>query len=354
MIRVLVVDDSPTLRTVIQNILEVDPEMKVVGKAKNGKEAVMLCQTLNPDVITMDIRMPEMNGYQAIRHIMAESPRPIVVLTSTQSDRELGITFKAVEHGALMVLGKPISQSGVYADADHLRAQVKAMARVKVVRRRGPLKGKIPAKPQKKSSPISTSGTIKIIAIGASTGGPPALQAILSQLPDKLSVPVVVVQHISAGFVTGLARWLNDTVDLRVRVADESLLLQPGHVYVAPDDHHLIVAPGRLARPQRSPLTDGHRPSVTVLFDSVARHFGSTAVGVLLTGMGADGARGLKTLRDAGGHTIVQDEVTSIVFGMPNEAIKLGAAREVVPLGDIAKRLTSLIKNEELRVKSET
>jgi len=344
-IRVLVVDDSPTLRTVIQRVLEVDPEMEVVGQARNGREAVMLCHKLNPDVVTMDIRMPVMDGYEAIQTIMAETPRPIVVVTSTKSDRELGISFKAVEHGALMVLGKPKSQSGVYRDVDQLRGQVKAMAGVKVVRRRRYPKRKKPAETQKKSNPKSTIETIEIIAIGASTGGPPALQAILGQLPENLPVPVVVVQHISAGFVTGLARWLNETVDLRVRVADESLLMQPGQVYIAPDAQHLVVASGRRVWFKQSPLTDGHRPSVTVLFESVARHFGSNAVGVLLTGMGADGARGLKTIRDAGGHTIAQDEATSIVFGMPNEAIKLGAAKEVVALGDIAERLTFLIKN---------
>ena len=353
MIRVLVVDDSPTLRTIITRVLEDDREMKVVGQAKNGKEAVMLCHKLDPDVVTMDIRMPVMDGYQAIQHIMTESPRPIVVLTSTKSDRELGISFKAVEHGALMVLGKPKSQSGVYIDVDQLSSQVKAMAGVKVVRRRRSVEKKKPGGSQKKSDSKSTTGMIEIIAIGASTGGPPALQAILGQLPDTLPVPVAVVQHISAGFVAGLARWLNETIDLQVRVAEDGLLMQPGQVYIAPDDQHLVVGPGRRVWLNDSPVTDGHRPSVTVLFESAARHFGSTAVGVLLTGMGADGARGLKTLRDAGGHAMVQDEATSIIFGMPNEAIKLGAAKEVVALGDIAERLTSLIRNEGLRMKSD-
>jgi two-component system, chemotaxis family, protein-glutamate methylesterase/glutaminase len=353
MIRVLIVDDSPTLRTVIQSVLEADPEMEIVGQARNGREAVMLCHKLNPDVVTMDIRMPVMDGYEAIQAIMSETPRPIVVVTSTKSDRELGITFKAVEHGALMVLGKPKSQSGVYKDVDQFRSQVKAMAEVKVVRRRRYPKRKKPAVSQKKSNSKLPGGAIKIIAIGASTGGPPALQSILRRLPGNLPVPVVVVQHISAGFVSGLARWLDDTVDLRVSVAGESLLMQPGQVYIAPDDQHLVVAAGSRVWLKQSPLTDGHRPSVTVLFESVARYFGSTAVGVLLTGMGADGARGLKALRDAGGYTIAQDEATSIIFGMPGEAVKLGAAKEVVALGDIAERLTVLINNEELRVKSE-
>ncbi len=363
MIRVLVVDDSPTLRRLIRSVLESDRELQVVGEACNGEEAIVLCHKLEPDIITMDIQMPKMNGYQAIRHIMAESARPIVVLTSTQSDIQLGISFKALEVGALMVLGKPHGMPGEDPEADQLIAQVKAMAEVKVVRRRWWLLdessssrpgkpalsgagGSAAARKNKSGAPVSrpATGPVRIIAVGASTGGPPAMQIIFGQLPAELPVPVVVVQHISQGFVGGLARWLDETLPLKVKVAENGEHLRPGTVYIAPDDRHLLVTPGDLVRLRALPAVDGHRPSVTALFESVAHHYGPTAVGVLLTGMGSDGARGLKALHDAGGRTIAQDKATCVVFGMPQQGIALGVAQEVLSLGKIGVRLMELVR----------
>jgi two-component system chemotaxis response regulator CheB len=341
MIRVLIADDSLILRQLIWSILESDPDLRVVGQARNGEEAVALCHKLEPDIVTMDIRMPKMNGFQAIRRIMAESPRPIVVLTSTESDLELGISSKALEAGALMVMGKPHGLPGEDPKADHLIAQVKAMAGVKVVTRRWWLEEKTPALQHTEPALRPSPGPVRLIAIGASTGGPPALQAILSQLPADL--PVVVVQHISLGFVQGLARWLNETTPLRVRVAENGKILQPGTVYLAPDDRHLLVTAGGQARLKASPPVGGHRPSATVLFQSVAQSYGSAAVGVLLTGMGKDGAQGLRALRDAGAHTIAQDEATCVIFGMPKEAITLGAVEEVLSLEQIGARLGALM-----------
>jgi two-component system chemotaxis response regulator CheB len=341
MIRVLVVDDSPTLRQLIRSILESDPELQVVGQACNGEEAIALCHRLEPDIITTDICMPKMDGFQATRHIMAKSPRPILVLTSTKSDLELGISSKALEAGALMVVGKPHGLPGEDPKADQLIAQVKAMAGVKVVTRRWRLEKKKPAPLRREPALTPSPGPVRLIAIGASTGGPPALQAILSQLPADL--PVAVVQHISPGFVQGLARWLNETTPLRVKVAENGEILQPGTVYLAPDDRHLLVTAGGQARLRASPLVGGHRPSATVLFQSVAQNYGSAAVGVLLTGMGKDGAQGFKALHEAGAHTIAQDEATCVVFGMPKEAIALGAVEEVLPLEQIGARLGALM-----------
>jgi two-component system chemotaxis response regulator CheB len=341
MIRVLVVDDSPILRQLIWSILESDPDLQVVGQARNGEEAVALCQRLEPDIITMDIRMPKMNGFQAIRRIMAESPRPIVVLTSTESNLELGVSSKALEAGALMVVGKPHGLPGEDPKADQLIAQVKAMAGVKVVTRRWRLEKKTPALSQREPALRPSPGPVRLIAIGASTGGPPALQAILSQLPADL--PVVVVQHMSPGFIQGLARWLNETTPLQVKVAGNGETLQAGMVYLAPDGRHLLVTAGGRARLRTSPPVSGHRPSATALFQSVAQNYGSAAVGVLLTGMGRDGAQGFKALRDAGAHTIAQDEATCVVFGMPKQAIALGAVEEVLPLEQIGARLGALI-----------
>ena len=231
------------------------------------------------------------------------------------------------------------------------------MAEVKVVRRRwwlleeasAPRRGET-AKPRR-GEPASrlTPGPVRLIAMGASTGGPPALQVIFGHLPVELSVPIVVVQHISRGFVGGLACWLDETTSLRVKVAERGELLRPGTVYLAPDDQHLLVTRNGLARLSASPPVGGHRPSVTVLFESVARNYGSAAVGVLLTGMGSDGARGLQALHDVGNSTIVQDEATCIVFGMPREAVSLGVAEEVLPLEKIGPRLAELVVVQEGR-----
>jgi two-component system chemotaxis response regulator CheB len=372
MIRVLIVDDSPTLRHLVRAILESDPELHVVGEARNSEEAVDLTRKLQPDIITMDIRMPQADGYQAIRRIMAESPRPILVLASAKSDLEPTSSMKALEAGALMVVGKPHGLPGADPEADQLIAQVKAMAEVKVVRRRwwllgeksAPRRGE-PAEPPRgepvepgQSKPVVTTprpapGPVHLIAIGASTGGPPALQIIFGQLPipTGLSVPVVVVQHISQGFVDGLARWLDETTPLRIKVAEDGEPLRPGTVYMAPDDQHLLVTQGDRARLKSSPPVDGHRPSVTVLFESVAQNYGSATVGVLLTGMGDDGARGLKALHDAGGRTIAQDKATSVIFGMPQRGIVLGVAHEVLPLEQIAPRLAELVRRGDERTR---
>jgi len=352
MIRVLIVDDSPTQRLILRSHLEKDREIQIIAEARNGKEAVNLCLKTNPDIITMDIQMPYMNGYDAIRNIMAENPRPIVVLTSTESDIELGISFKAIEAGALMVLGKPKRYTKKDEDPDNLIAQLKAMAKVKVVGRR---RHKITEESSSWLGPPSPgleSGPIQLIAIGASTGGPPALLQILHQLPANLSVPIVIVQHISAGFVTGLAKWLDRSTSLKIKVAENGEAPRKGLIYLAPDNRHLVAgANGRIWLIDSDPV-DSHRPSVTVLFDSVAQYYGPSAMGILLTGMGRDGARGLKNIHDAGGHTIAQNEATSIVFGMPKEAIKMNAAKEILPLSKIESRIKELImKNDKLQSK---
>ena len=238
----LIVDDSPTLRHLIRAILITDPELNIIGEAQDGEEAVQMVAHLHPDVVTMDIQMPAMDGYEAIRRIMSENPVPIVVLTSTESDIRLGATYKGVESGALMVVGKPHGLRGDDPDADELINVVKAMADVKVIRRTW--------KADNNSEPgyrNEASGSIKsayqVLAIGTSTGGPPALRMVLGELPATFPVPVMVVQHISKGFTIGLARWLNDTVAPRVKVAEEAEPLLAGTVYIAPDELHLQVSP---------------------------------------------------------------------------------------------------------------
>lgn len=331
-IRVLIVDDSPTLRFVTRRILEKDPELEVVGEAGDGETAVAMSARLEPDIITMDIRMPKMNGFEAIRHIMAQSPRPIVVLTTPESDKELRITFNAIQAGALTVLSKPATLDSSWTG--ELVTQLKTLAGVKVVRRNPLLSGRRAWAPPgpRLSLPLSSS---RIVAIGASTGGPPALRAVLGQLPGGFPHPVVVVQHISPGFTKGFVRWLNNNLTLRVKVAERGEILAPGTVYVAPDHRHLQVSPQATVDTNVFLPVDGHRPSVTALFESVARAFGPKAIGVLLTGMGSDGARGLKAIREAGGRTIAQNEETCVVFGMPKAAVELGAAETVLPVEHI-------------------
>jgi len=344
MTKVLIVDDSPTLRHLIRTILNADSELNVVGEARNGEEAVKMVAQLHPDVVTMDIQMPHMDGYEAIRRIMSENPVPIVVLTSTESDIRLGATYKGVESGALMVFRKPNGLPGDDPEAVELINVVKAMADVKVIRRKwkvqeGPgATGKGHAMRQ---APLSTP--YRIVAVGTSTGGPPALRTVLGELPATFPVPVVVVQHISKGFTDGLARWLNETISLRVKLAEAGEPLLAGTAYIAPDEVHLqVTGQGKAALLEESPM-DGHRPSVTALFNSVAKQYGRGAVGVLMTGMGRDGANGLYAMKQEGAYTIAQDEASSVVFGMPKEAINMGAAGEVLALHKIGRKIKELI-----------
>lgn len=341
MIRVLVVDDSATMRMLIRGILESDPALKVVGEAADGEEAIKLCQRLQPDVITMDVRMPKMNGLEAIEYIMSESPRPIVVCTTTVAEEELNISFKAIEAGALMVLGKPRGMPADDPEITRFIATVKSMADVKVVRRRKwLLKDKVSSR-----SPIpltKISPDVDLIAIGASTGGPPALHNILKNLGSKFPVPIVIVQHISPGFVVGLAHWLDDSTPFQVKVFESGDSPQPGWVYFAPDEHHLIIKSSLKASLEKTESIQGHCPSVNATFSSIALNIRSRAVGVLLTGMGEDGARGLLAMSQAGAYTLAQDKESSVVFGMPKVAIGLGAVSEILPLDAIAPRLRAL------------
>ncbi|MDY6875182.1 MAG: chemotaxis response regulator protein-glutamate methylesterase [Chloroflexota bacterium] len=346
MIRVLVVDDSAVLRQSTRFILEKDPELKVVGEARNGEEAIALAQRLGPDVVTMDIRMPKMDGFEAIRHIMAEKPVPIVVVTSADLDREIGVSSQAIKAGAVSVLRRPmrISDPEYKAFTARLVGQVKLMSDVKVVHR--PMASR--AAPPRSGGPRPatvprTVRKIEIVSVGSSTGGPAALHQMLGGLPADFSSPILIVQHIAFGFVEGLAGWLDGACELRVKVAEPGERVQPGSVYVAPDDQHMEIGYGRIRLNQAEPVS-GHRPSVTPLFESVARSYGPAAMGVIMTGMGADGAVGMKTLREAGAITIAQDEESCVVFGMPKEAIALGAIQRIVPLEKIAQVMVALCR----------
>jgi two-component system chemotaxis response regulator CheB len=336
MIRVLIAEDSAVTREYLAMALGEDPELEVVGGARDGGQAVELAERLHPDVILMDVHMPVMDGYDATRLIMQRAPTPIVMATASTSLFDTRSAFRALEAGALMLLDKPPGPFDPEAEAAvaELVRTVKLMAEVKVVRRwpdRGGTGNGAPALPATREP--------RLVAIGASTGGPQVLAGLLAQ---PLRVPVVLVQHIAEGFVDGFAEWLGTRTPMPVRLAEPDARLEPGTVHVAPGTGHLTVTRGGRAVIGGDGPVDGFRPSITRLFESVAAGYGDAAIGVLLTGMGRDGAAGLRRLREAGALTVAQDEPSSVVFGMPAEAVRLDAAAAVLAPEAIARVLGRL------------
>lgn len=341
MIRVLVAEDSAVTREYLVHLLGQDPALQVVGTARDGLEALEQADRLRPDVIVMDVHMPRMNGYEATRQIMARVPAPIVMVTASLSRDEAGVAFEAIRAGALTVVEKPggPEHPDRAESARRLVETVKLMAEVKVVRRWPRRERPIaPALP-----PVRPDRGIRLIAMGASTGGPAAVAEILGGLPGDLAAPVLVVQHIAPGFVAGLAGWLGQATRLGVKVADPAEAVRPGTVYLAPDGSQMGITPDGRIRLMKEAAEDGFCPSASHLFQSVADAYGRSAIGILLTGMGRDGVAGLRRLREAGGVTIAQNEETSIVFGMPGEAIRVGAAEYVLSPERIAGAIRSLV-----------
>jgi len=311
------------------SILNSDPEITVVGTASDGAEAVRAAMSLRPDLITMDINMPEMDGFEATRAIMSATPTPIVVVTSKLDPKDSATLFRVMEAGALMVLAKPAAPG--HPDREEsvtkLIRNIKLMAEIKVVRRvRRDVESGVRPEPQ--VTPAVRPG---IIAIGASAGGPPVLEQILSSLPSAMTAPILIVQHMAEGFTENFVNWLNHSSKLPVILPVHGTRPLPGRVYVAPDGQHMGVGAGDRIVLSPAPPDNGLRPSVAHLFRSVAAVYGKRGVGVLLTGMGRDGAEELKLMRDNGGITVAQDRESSTVFGMPGEAIRLKGASYVLP-----------------------
>jgi two-component system chemotaxis response regulator CheB len=342
MFRVLVAEDSATARELLVAILRSDPELQVVGEASDGAEAVALAQRLRPDVVTMDIRMPRMDGFAATKEIMITIPTPIVIVTGSTKAREVEVAMHALRAGALAVLHKPRGPEAPAFEeaARQLVATVKAMAQVKVVRHWRPAPTRPGGTPPRAASATQRG---RLVAIATSTGGPGALQGLLSGLPVDFSAPILVVQHITAGFTPGLASWLNSVCGLQVKVAEHGEALAPHTVYLAPDDRHLGVSPTATLLLSSAPPIGGFRPSGTFLFESAARAFGAAAIALILTGMGEDGVEGLRAVRQAGGRILAQDEESSVVFGMPGAAIAAGLADLVLPPEALASRLVELV-----------
>lgn len=348
MIRVLVAEDSHTTRELLVSMLRTDPDIVVVAEADNGIEALELTHELRPDVVTMDIQMPRMNGFEATKRIMTEVPTPIVIVSASVDDAQVEVSMDALRAGAVAVLPKPAGP-GAESFNEVTRqfvSTIKSMSQVKVVRHWSPRGAPPRAEPRARSI---RSARPRVIAIAASTGGPAALQRLLSELPAEFEVPVLVVQHISAGFVSGLAAWLNTTSPLSVKVAEQGEVLKRATVYIAPDGRHLTVSPTLTVELSSAPPIGGFRPSASALFHSIAQRFGAGAVAVTLTGMGDDGLQGLRDVCRHGGTVLAQDEASSIVFGMPAAAIAAGLADAVVPLCDVAGFLTGLFRSEVVR-----
>lgn len=348
-IRVLIVEDSPVVAELLKHIIGGDPRFSVVGVAGSAEKALAMMKTLRPDVISLDIRLPGMNGLDATLRIMSTQPTPIVVVAANVESDELNIAMNALRAGALAVVEKPVgtSHQDYEVIAHHIRTQLAIMSQVKVVRqsaRRLSFGSASPAPPQAvKPLPDSArpSQRVKMVGIVASTGGPNALSQILGALPADFPAPILVVQHMTASFVDGFASWLDSQTPLAVRILDHRQEPEPGVVYLPPADRHLVLRRGHLVADAGAAVSN-QRPSGTVLFQSMARELGAAGLGVLLTGMGADGAEGLLQMRRAGAYTLAEDASTAVVFGMPAVAKDLGAVCEQLPLPRVAARIMDL------------
>lgn len=333
-IKVLVVEDSPTQLELIVALLRASGEFEVVGTAMNGSAAVNQAAQLRPSVVAMDIHLPIMDGYEATRQIMQRCPTPIVMFSNSAGDADRR-SMQALAAGALAVVRKPgnlLTSSGAEERSTFLR-MLRLMAGVRVVTRHTPRV--VPVLPPH-LTPYAPAAIPEILAVASSTGGPAALQVLLTGLGANFPLPVVIAQHIARGFTTALVDWLASVVPQPVRVLNGEMRLVPGTVYFAPDDQHLLLKGRQLAGSRLNRPDDRYCPSADLLFESVAHCYGARAVGVIMTGMGDDGARGLIKMRQAGATTLGQDEATCVVFGMPHAAQLAGAVGWMLPLGGLA------------------
>ena len=342
-IRVVVVEDSLTIRKYLCELLATDPDIKVVGEAGDGREAIELCRELRPDIVTMDMVLPVMSGLAATEFIMAYCPTPILIVSASINRGELFKTYEALAAGAVDVLDKPAGDATDSGWEAKFLATVKLVSRIRVImhpRGRHAPTTRLPKAPSVMPAP---HGTCQVIGLGASTGGPGAIVQILHALPTHFQLPILLVVHIGEPFGAAFADWLDGQSERSVCYAEDDMAVSAlrGCVALAPADRHLSVHNGRLRISQEA---ERHscRPSVDILFESLAHEYGATAAVCLLTGMGRDGAAGMLAVRNAGGRTIAQDEASCVVYGMPREAVQLGAAERVLPLDQIAPALAAL------------
>jgi two-component system chemotaxis response regulator CheB len=343
LIRVLVVDDSPSMCKILTNILNCDPEILVAAVSSNGKEAVELVPRLKPDIITMDMDMPVMDGFEATKQIMAYHPTPILIVASTFSKAEMEKVFKTISHGALDVIDK--RELELVADkksGEALIAKIKFLNGVRVTHQ------SLTKSPDGKSvvdlKANRKTVSDKIVAIVASTGGPQALLEILKRLPEDFPCGIVIVQHITNGFLAGLVGWLAKECKIKVSIGEDSEEIRPGVAYIAPDNVQMRVEDGGKIRLSNEPAYGGHRPSGDVLLESVARTYGKGGVAAILTGMGRDGAMGMKAIKQFHGKTIAQNEKSCAVFGMPKAAIEMNVIDKELPLESIAEEIVLMVR----------
>jgi two-component system, chemotaxis family, protein-glutamate methylesterase/glutaminase len=347
-IRILVAEDSATVRKRLVEIVTSDPDFELVGEAADGKTAIEICQQQRPDIISMDMMMPLMSGLAATEYIMAHCPTPIMVVSASTNRGELFKIYEALAAGAVDVLEKPTDGEPNGAWERRYLSAAKLVSRIRVITHpRGRLTGLQTRVRDAKPIGPAPSRRYEIVAIGASTGGPGAIIEILRGLPEAFDIPVVVLLHINEPFGTAFADWLDGQTTRRVTHPKDGMLVADaaGRVLVAPGGQHLVVRDKRLFYTS-GPERHSCRPSVDVLFETVATEYGASAAACLLTGMGRDGALGLLKIRQAGGITMAQDESTSIVYGMPREAALLGAAQQILRIGDIAPRLAALNRDK--------
>jgi two-component system chemotaxis response regulator CheB len=342
-IKVLVVDDSPLVRAVIVDILKNDPDIQVVGRASNGEMAVQMNNQLNPDVITMDIEMPVLDGLSALEQIMSTNPKPVIMM-SVFTQEGADATFKALELGAVDFIPKKSTQEALSPEelGILLITKIKDAAKLNVDICKFKAKADRTKLFNTETKLIIREVSDKIVAIGTSTGGPSALVKVFKEFPKKFPSPVLVVQHMPEGFIDAFSNKLNKDSNLKVKVAEDGDELLAGHGYVAPGHAHMAIEKKgdkfkiKLFKGEK---VSGHMPSIDVLFDSVAEFAGSKSVGVIMTGMGKDGSDGLLKIKSKGGYTIAQDEETSVVYGMNRVAVEIGAVNEIVPIEQITDRI---------------
>jgi two-component system chemotaxis response regulator CheB len=353
-IKVLIVDDSPTARQLLKFIIESDAKMEVIGFAEDGKQAIEMLKSTNPDVVTMDIIMPKLDGFEATREIMSVSPIPIIIISSIYSRGDVQKSFKAMEAGALAILEKPkgINDPAFKDNKKVILETIRIMAEIKpVTRRKNLVKQSEPKVQELKPTtalpsaklPQVQSRKILAVAIGTSLGGPQTLATLLADLPPTFPAPIFIVQHIAPGFIVGFAEWLRNCTKLKVKIGEHKEIAIAGTVYLAPDKFHMEVNKECRIILNDDPSDNGLKPSIGKLFKSVGESFGSLAVGIILTGMGRDGVDELLYMKQKGSETIAQDKDSSIIFGMPGEAIKVGAANHVVSLDQLASFLNRLV-----------
>lgn len=343
MIRVLVADDSPLMCKVLTDILNSDPLILVTGVATNGKEALELVPPLKPNIITMDMDMPVMDGFEATKRIMASHPTPILIISSTVFQSGTEKVFEAISHGALDVFDKSqLAVGGNRRSGEALIAKIKFLNGVRV-------KYKHSLPPRKERSRLdlrasSGQNSNKIVAMVASTGGPQAILEILKRFPEDFPCGIVIVQHITTGFLSGLMEWLDRECKIKVKIAEDLEEIKPGVAYLAPEEMHMRVVEGGRISLWNGPPHGGHRPSGDILLESVAKVYGKGSIGVILTGMGRDGANGMKAIKQAFGRTIAQHEKDCVVFGMPSAAIEMDGVDRVLPLGKIAEEIAFWVR----------